>query len=661
MNWLRKLEGSRLAIAGLFVAAVLFVAVNVLANTAFRGTQVDLTEGKLYTLSDSTRHVMASLKDPVHLRLYFSRQLGEVAPRFGAYYARVRELLERYVTMSNGNLQLELLEPEPFSDAEDRAVADGLQGVPLNQAGEQGYFGLAGSNSTDGHEVIPFFNLEREPFLEYDLTKMIYGLANPDRPVLGVMSTLPAPRQAMGPHGGGQLPIIFDQLREFFDVEDVNAQTPTIDDKTKTLMVVDLQSISPDALHAVDKFVHNGGTALVFVDPVIESSQGAMPPGETASADDVAKLLRTWGVELVRDKVAGDIDAARRVSTGERGGVVGDYVAWLSLGSANLDTADPVMANVERLNLGTSGVLQPVEGTDMTVTPLAFTGPRGMLIDADKVRVMPDIMELLRNYQPGNKPLTLIARVSGQAPLAFPATAAGDAQPEGNAQSEGDSPAQSDAQPKGDTQSTSDTQAKDQAQPAAGDRKPIQVIVVADADMLYDRFWLQSSDFFGQRVDVPTASNADFVINALENLSDAEALIGLRGRGTSYRPFTLVEELRRDAEAQYRVKEQQLQQQLKDLQQQLAGVEKHEGDGGEVMLSADDKATIERFRGEMLKVRKELRDVQHALRSDIEQLEQDVTFANIAAVPLLLGGIGGGVALFRRIRRSRAKRQRGQG
>ena len=180
--------------------------------------------------------------------------------------------------------------------------------------------------------------------------------------------------------------------------------------------------------------------------------------------------------------------------------------------------------------------------------------------------------------------------------------------------------------------------------------------------MLYDRFWVQSSDFFGERVDVPTASNADFVINALENLADAEALIGLRGRGTSYRPFTLVEELRRDAEAQYRAKEQQLQQRLKELQQQLQGIQpKGEAQSGEVILSAEDKANIERFRGEMLKVRKELRDVQHALRSDIERLEQRVKFINIAAVPIVLCGVGGVVALFRRIRRARAKRQVGHG
>ena len=188
---LRSYEGSRLAVAGLCVAAILFIAVNVLANTVLKGAQIDLTEGDLYTVSEGTRRLLGSLEEPVTIRLYYSRRLGEVAPRYGAYYARVHELLDRYVALSGGKLSVELLEPEPFSDAEDRAVADGLQGLPLSQAGETGYFGLAGSNTIDGHTVIPFFNLEREPFLEYDLTKLIHGLANPDRPVLGVISALP--------------------------------------------------------------------------------------------------------------------------------------------------------------------------------------------------------------------------------------------------------------------------------------------------------------------------------------------------------------------------------------------------------------------------------------------------------------------------------------
>lgn len=623
MRWLHKLDGSRLAIAGLVLAAVLFVAVNVLAGTVFRGAQVDLTQGRLYTLSAGTRQLMTSLEEPVQLRLYFSQRLGEVAPAYRAYYMRVRELLERYASLSGGRLSLELLEPEPYSDAEDRAVADGLQGVPMNQAGEVGYFGLAGSNSIDGRAVIPFFNLEREPFLEYDLTKLVYGLAVPDRPTLGLIDSLPS--DSMGAMGGPGSPPpmrVLDQVREFFTVETIDADAAVIPPTVKTLLITDLARLSPNALRVVDRFVHEGGRALVFADPFVESAQAFRSEDEgatAAAAEDKAKLLRTWGIELVPGKVAGDIDAARRVSTGERGGV-GSYIAWMTLGHDNFDTGDPVMANIERLNVATSGILQAVPDSGLKMTPLFSTGPRSMAVDLDKLRLVPDIAGLLRAFQPGGKPLTLAARISGNAPAAFPETE------------------------------------------AAGESKPIQLIVVGDADMLYDRFWLQSSDFFGQRVEVPTASNGDFVINALENLADADALVGLRGRGTSYRPFTLVEELRRDAEAQYRSKEQELQQRLKELEQQLQGVQQRgEGPAGELMLSADDKAAIERFRGEMLTVRRDLRNVQHALQSDIDRLQQRVKFINIAAVPIVLCGVGGIVALVGRMRRSRAKRQSQQG
>ncbi len=619
MHWLHKFEGSRLAIAGLVLAAILLVAVNVLASAAFRGTQVDLTQGRLYTLSEGTRHLMASLEEPIQLRLYFSPRLGEVAPAYGAYYARVRELLERYAALSRGRLTLELLQPDPYSDAEDRAVADGLQGVPLNQAGELGYFGLVGTNSVDGRAVIPFFNLEREPFLEYDLTKLVHGIAVIDRPALGLIDPLPS--DTMGAMGGpGSPPSIrvLEQIRDFFTVETIDADVPVIPPSVKTLMITDFARLGADALRAVDRFVHDGGRVLVFADPLVESAQAFRAEDEGATKgteEDRARLLRTWGIEVVPGKVAGDIDAARRVSTGARGGV-GSYIAWMSLGRENFDTGDPVMANIERLNVATSGIIEPVPDSTLKVTPLFWTGPRSMALDAEKLRLVPDISGLLRDFQPGGKPLSLAVRVAGNAPLAFP---------------QGEE---------------------------ANEPKPLQVIVVGDADMLYDRFWLQTTDFFGQRVEVPTAGNGDFVINALENLADADALIGLRGRGTSYRPFTLVDELRRDAEAQYRSKEQELQQRLKELEQQLQGVQQRgEGPAGELMLTADDKAAIERFRGEMLSVRRDLRNVQHALQNDIDRLQQQVKFVNIAAVPIVLCGIGGIVALVGRMRRTRAKRQ----
>lgn len=620
--WLKRREGSRLAVVGLIVAAILFIAVNIIASIIGRGAQLDLTEGRLFTLADGTRRTLTELGEPIDLRLYFSRTLGEASPPYAAYYGRVKELLERYVDLAAGNLRLQVLDPEPFSDAEDRAVGDGLQGVPVTQTGDLGYFGLAGSNQTDGHAAIPFFNLERERFVEYDLTKLIHGLASAEKPVLGVISALPPERDPQGMPSGPPELMVLTQLAEFFAIETLPADTESIPENVQALFVIDLKGIGETALKAVDQFVHAGKPALVLVDPVLETLPGHGPIAtEPAPPEQVEKLLAAWGLRLVPDKVAGDLDAARRVAVG-RGGAA-DYLAWLSLPRTNVDAGDPVMASVERLNLATAGILEKTEGAQTTITPLITTGPRAGPVDAARVRFNPDVAGILRGFQSGGAPLTLAARVTGDAPAAFPADAGGDAKPETN----------------------------------AGEPRPVNLIVVADADFVYDRFWLNSGNFFGEQVVIPIANNGDFIINALENLAGSGSLAGLRGRGSSYRPFTLVESLQMDAEQQFRAKEQALQDQLKELQQRLDSIRKQQGEQGQVLLSAEDQRAIEQGRGDILAVRKQLRDVQLALRQDIEGLEALVKFLNIAAVPLVLALIGVAIVVVRRMRRRRAAQQ----
>ena len=615
---LQRLKGSRLGLAGLAVGAVLFLAVNLFADVALRGHQLDLTESRLYTVSEGTKRTLAAIDEPISLRLYFSRNLGEAAPRYAAYYARVRELLQRYAGLAAGRITLQLLDPEPFSDAEDRAVADGMQGVPVTAAGDLGYFGLAAANATDGRATIPFFNLEREPFLEYDLTKLLYTLVKPELPKLGLIGSTALASAPPGLSANAGEPLIFNQLNDFFEVERLDGELAAVPAGIDVLMVIAPEQLGEDALKAIDAFVRSGGRAMVFLDPVVESAQGAPPP-EAAAGELWAQILAGWGVQMVPGKVAGDLDAARRVSTGARGAVLGDYVAWLTLGTQSFDREDPIFANVERLNLATAGILEPIAEAENGFAPVLTTGPRSMAIDVPDVRFMPDVARLLRTFVPSGKPLTLAARLTG-----MPAPAAEGITPT--------DPAAATAQP----------------------AKPIDVIVIADIDMLFDRFWVSAGEFFGEQVLVPSANNADFIANALENLSGSEALIGLRGRGTSYRPFTLIEAFRRDAELQYRAKEEQLQARLSELQGKLKGLNRGgERGSGEFLLSAEDKAAIDRFRGEILSVRRELRDVQHALRRDIEGLESTVKAANIAVVPAIVCLAAIVVAALRRTRRQR--------
>ncbi len=268
-------------------AVVLFAAVNYIADHALRGTRIDLTQHHLYTLSEGTRKTIAAIKEPIVLRFYFSPRLGNEIPTYGVYAQRVREMLEEYAALSRGKLELQLLNPEPFSPTEDRAVAFGLQGVALDQGGEQVYFGLAATNSTDDQQIIPFFQPDRERFLEYDLTKLIHSLAFPKKPVIGLVTALPLQGDIMAAmQGRPMVPyVVMDDLSQLYTVKSLSTDFDKVPDDVDVLMIVHPQNLSDKTLYAIDQFVMKGGRALVFVDPDLgnaahasESAQPAQRP-----------------------------------------------------------------------------------------------------------------------------------------------------------------------------------------------------------------------------------------------------------------------------------------------------------------------------------------------------------------------------------------------
>ena len=344
------------------------------------------------------------------------------------------------------------------------------------------------------------------------------------------------------------------------------------------------------------------------------------------------KILETWGVRLASDKVAGDLDAARRVNVRVGGKMnVVDYVVWMSLSRKNFDAKDAVTGDISLINVATAGVLEKTKDATTQVLPIISTGPRSMAIETEKVMIRPDVVALFRDFKSGGKPLTLAARIKGPVKSAFP-----DGPPQ-------DKDRDKNAPPPAAAK-------KHLAQSA----KPVNLIVVADVDMLHDRFWVDIRQLMGQQLLVPNANNADFVVNSLDNLGGSDALIGLRGRAESSRPFHLVQEIRQDAERQFREKELSLQTKLQDVEGKLENLVRRRGTDSEQVLSPGDKAAIDKFRNEMVQVRKELRGVQRALRKDIDRLDGLLKFINIAAIPLLLGFATILAAIVRTRRRARA-------
>ena len=631
-----------LALAALLAAIALAVGVNVLADRFLSRARVDLTEQRLYTLSSGTRQVLSGLRDPITLRLFYSRRLGATVPVFGAYADRVREMLREYAAVSGGRIRLEFLEPEPFSETEDRALAYGLQGVPVDQTGEQIFFGLAGVNLLDDERTVPFFQPDRERFLEYDLTRLVYDLSSPRRPVLGVLSSLPLngdPRaMMMRVPGAGQPFAVTNQLRQFFTLRDVAADAQVIPADVQVMLVAHAQNLPDATLYALDQFVMRGGRLMALVDPHSESQASRPDPSgrpATDTSSELDRLFRAWGIEAPRDRIVADQRGAWRVRSGPQDRVQGvDYVAWYNLQGDGLNRTDVASADLQQVTLASAGEVRRRDGASLEVTPLLTSSPQSMLLDVARVREAPDPARILADFRADGVRRTLLARFRGALTTAFPEGP--PALPEGTAR------------------------AADMPAHLAATTGPTNLIVGNDADILEDRFWVRSQEFFGQSVATPISDNGALVTNLVDTLVGGDALISLRSRTESLRPFTLVDDMRRAAEAQYRQTERNLTTRLEGTERRLR--ELRAGGGGTggaeraaAVITPEQRAEIDRAREEILRTRGQLRAVQRDLRQGIEGLETWLRIANIALVPLLLTIVAVVLAFLRARRRAAAR------
>lgn len=625
-NLSRRLKRRVLSTSGLLLAAGLFVAANIVANQILTSERLDLTENRLFSLSSGTENILKQLEEPIQLKFYFSAKLLSGAPAFLNYGTRIRDMLEEYIAKSGGKLELSVIDPEPFSEAEDEAVGYGIKQLPVNAAGDMGYLGLVGINTTDEEEVIPVFQPNKEESLEYELTKLIYTLAHPKKRVIGVISALPVFGAATDGRPGGGWNIV-SLLREVFEVRDLGTEPTEIAQDVDTLLLIHPKNLSDQARYAIDQFVLKGGKAMVFVDPYAEEDTASPDPQNPMvmpqTGSNLPDLMEKWGVKLVADKVAADLDHAIRVAyAGNRGPQEIEYLPWLRLGSAELNQDDFVTSELNTVNLGSAGILERIEGATTEFRPLISTGKRSMPYDREAVLFVRDPAGLLENFKPGDKELVVAARIRGPAKTAFP---------NGRPKKKDDDPTDPNF--------------------IAESKAPINLIVVADTDILADRFWVQFQNFLGMRIPSTIADNADFVINALDNLGGNDDLISLRSRGHYARPFDRVEAIQREAEAQFRDKERALQAKLEETEKKLADLQQQKQGGSKLLLSPEQRQEIERFREEQLKTRKELRAVQHDLKRNIERLGTGLKFINISLIPLMIGIAAIGMPLYRAKRR----------
>lgn len=587
---------------GLLVLLLAFIAFNISTGTLLPGARLDLTDQKLYTISDGTRQILKDLDEPVTLYFFFSEGASKDLVVLRNYARRVEEMLREYERVADGKLQLHIIDPQPFSEAEDRAAEFGLQAVPLSQTGEQLYFGLAGTNELAQREVIPFFALEQEGLLEYELSRLINGLAQVEKPQIGLISGLPI-AGGMDPMSGQPAApwVVYEQLQQVFDVQELEADIDAVPADIDVLLLVHPKMLSEAALFAIDQFVLRGGKLLAFIDPLAETdrSMEAMMDGMAdGKASDLAPLLSAWGVGYDPEQVVLDSRLGMSVSRGQ-GQLPARHIGWLEVEKQFMSAEDTVTVPLQLLTVATAGALLPMEGAPTEFLPLLSSSERSALVSSSRFGNLQDPEDLLRGFKSDEHVYHFAARLQGPASTAYPDGLEGQ-------------------------------------EPELTEAANINVLLVADTDLLTDRMWVQVQDFFGQRIPQPWADNGGLLINALDNLSGSEALISVRSRGDFSRPFTVVEDLQRQAESRYRASELRLQQQLEQTEQRLLELQQGQDPSQLTELSAEQEAEIQRFLDEKLEIRKQLRDVRYELNADIERLGTQLKVINIALVPALL-------------------------
>ncbi len=612
---------------GLLLATALFLALNLLASPLLRGVRADLTEQRLYTLSQGTRNILAELEEPITLRFFFAKTVATEAPPLLSYAERVREMLEEYAALSGGQLRLEVIDPEPYSEAEELAVGYGIQGRVANAEGDRLYMGIVGTNSVDDEEVLPVLDPRRESFLEYELTEMIDRLENPELPTVGIVSSLPLRGGSQPATQPGQPPQqlppwpILDLIERRYEVRDLDPASLTeLDGDIDLLLLVHPKGLSAEGRYAIDQFALAGGKVVAFLDPFCyldPARQSADPMAALNNSSDsgIDDLLAAWGVTMTPSRVVGDSIGALTVR--DREGQPVQMPLAFGITDETINGDDILTSPLKKLRFFMPGALArssdapegvtvetlatTTEGGGGTVDTLSLMGPLDPQIVSDT---------FLENAPDA----ALAVRVSGDVRSAFPGGAPGAAAGE--------------AAPATETAHLDASSA------------PFNALIFADADMLHDSVWAQPmQDIFGNVRLQPQVDNASLLVSALENMSGSSDLISLRSRAEFSRPFTRKQALMLDAQERFRAEEVELEAKLADTQSRLDQLQRDKDPSSALIISEEQEEQISAFRAEQVETRRKLREVKRHLRAEIDALGTRLKLLNIFLIPAILAAL----------------------
>jgi len=626
----KKLETLVFSAVGVAVMFIIVIAVNLIASAL--KTRVDLTEGKIYTLSPGTKAILKKIDAPVEVRFYYSQGQSRIPAQFKAYAKQVEDLLNEFRQYAGGNLEIKKLDPEPDSEAEDLANLDGVEGQMV-ETGDKFYLGIA--ISLDPQKVaLPFLPPNRERLLEYDLARAISQVLSTNKPVIGVMTPLPVFGQPVNPmmmrmgQQGQESWAFISELKRDFEVKQVAMEADRIDDDIKVLMVVHPKEIKDAALYAIDQFVMRGGKLIACLDPMcladVQKQNPMMPMPMPGAPSNLEKLLKTWGITFETTKVVADMNFAKQLMV-RQGAQPETIPTLLFLSAAGINKEDAVAAQVDEILLPFAGVFTGTPAAGLKESVLLKTSKKSQLVEPFLSQMSPS--KIVDDFKESGTSYALAIRLEGKFKTSFP---------EGKPKAE-------------DAEKKDETKAEDKPGDSLKETKVDNaVLLIGDTDFLSDQFSVQVQNFFGQKMVTPRNGNLALTQNIVEQLAGDQNLIGVRSRGTLNRPFTVVQEMQAKANARFQAEIAQVQKEVDETNQKLNEMQGKKQGNQRFVLSPEQQVEMEKFKQKRAEANKKLKKVRRELAQDIESLELRTKVINIAGMPILVTLLGIGLAVVRK-------------
>ncbi len=605
---------------GLILVFIILVLVNLVFSKV--NLRWDATHDKLYSLSDGSKKILSDLKQDTVIKVFYSKDVPNIPVHIKNYAKRMLDFLYEYENYSKGKVKVEVYNPKPDSDIEEWANKYGIEGANL-PTGEKIYFGIV-VTAADQEETIPMLDPAREQQLEYDITRLIVRVQSSKKPVVGIISSLPVfGGPVMGMQGQKiREPWLFiKELGKSYKLKEIRATAEKLDDDLDFLIIIHPKNLNDQLLYSIDQYVMKGGHIMAIVDPfcVSDMSRGA------SRSSNLGRLFKSWGIKLEPDKVIADYTYATRLRT--QNNKVENNPMWLSVLHTGLNKDAIITSQLDSILFPVAGAIKKTGDSKYEYTSLVKSSANSALIPAIRAR-FGSADDIKKNFKASPDQYDIAIEIKGKFKTAFP-----DGKPE----------------KKKDDKKSSDAKDKDNnsAHLASGKEDAV-IIVISDADFLFDNYYVSHQNFFGFKISRMFNDNLNFVLNTSEMLTGNKALISIRSRGKFERPFIRVKELEKKAQMKWLAREQELMRKVEETNAKLRQLEGKQDKSQKFIISEEQEKEIRKFQKEKLRIKKELKKVRRNLRVDIERLGYAVKFINIFLMVIVIAIIGIFYGLYRK-------------